>query len=399
MQPSLRLQCVQTPVIPLIAELIRENPETISFGQGVVGYPPPDTITPEINRFSLDPENNKYQSLFGIDPLKELIIEKLKKENNITVNSENRNCLMITAGGNQAFLNVALSILDPDDEVILPIPYYFNHEMAIVMANATPVLVSTDNNYQLDIDIIKKAITPKTRAIVTVSPNNPSGAVYPQSLLTEINQLCSKYGIYHINDEAYEYFIFDNNKHFSPGSCYNASEHTISLYSMSKSYGFASWRIGWMTFPKSLEPALKKIQDTVIICPPVISQYAALGALRTGPAFIIEKIVALNEIRTLIRSRLTELEEEQLANISPSSGALYYLIRPKSNLTSIDYASHLIRKHKIAAIPGEAFGLKKECQLRLSFGSLTTQTASEGIDRFIHGVKEIFNSQKNLSKI
>ena len=202
MQPSRRLQSVQTPVIPLIAELIRENPETISFGQGVVGYPPPESITPELNRFFLNPENNKYQSLSGIDSLKELIIEKLKVENNIIINKENRNSLMITAGGNQAFLNVALAILDPDDEVILPIPYYFNHEMAIAMANAKPVLVSTDNNYQLDIDLIKKAITPKTRAIVTVSPNNPSGAVYSESLLKEINQLCAKYGIYHINDEA-----------------------------------------------------------------------------------------------------------------------------------------------------------------------------------------------------
>jgi aspartate/methionine/tyrosine aminotransferase len=395
MQPSRRVQSVQTPVIPLIAELIRENPETISFGQGVVGYPPPDSVKLELNRFNLDPENNKYQSLSGIDPLKELIVEKLKIENNITINKENRNCLMVTAGSNQAFLNVALAILDPDDEVILPIPYYFNHEMAIVMANARPVLVSTDNNYQLDIDLIKKSITPKTRAIVTVSPNNPSGAVYSESSLKEINQLCAKYGIYHINDEAYEYFIFDNNKHFSPGSSHNAAEHTISLYSMSKSYGFASWRIGWMTFPQNLEPALKKIQDTVIICPPVISQYAALGALKVGPKFIPEKLAALNKIRRSIRSRLTELEDEQLANISPSSGALYYLIRLKSNLSSIDYASYLIRNHKVAAIPGEAFGLSQECQVRLSFGSLNIQTAEEGIDRFINGVKEIYHSQNN----
>ena len=215
--------------------------------------------------------------------------------------------------------------------------------MAIVMANAKPILVPTDNNYQLDIDSIKKAITPRTRAIVTVSPNNPSGAVYSANLLEEINQLCAKYGIYHINDEAYEYFIFDDNRHFSPSSRSNAAEHTISLYSMSKSYGFASWRIGWMTFPKSLEAALKKIQDTIIICPPVISQYAALGALKADPKFIPEKLATLNNIRSLIRSRLKELEEEKLANISPSSGALYYLIRPKSNLPSIEYATSLIR--------------------------------------------------------
>ena len=394
MQPSYRLQKVQTPVIPLIAELIRENSETISFGQGVVSYPPPETVKSELNQFNLDPENNKYQSLSGISSLKEIIIQKLKTENNIIINEENRNCLMVTAGSNQAFLNVALAILDPDDEVILPIPYYFNHEMAIVMANAKPILVPTDNNYQLDIDSIKKAITPRTRAIVTVSPNNPSGAVYSANLLEEINQLCAKYGIYHINDEAYEYFIFDDNRHFSPSSRSNAAEHTISLYSMSKSYGFASWRIGWMTFPKSLEAALKKIQDTIIICPPVISQYAALGALKADPKFIPEKLATLNNIRSLIRSRLKELEEEKLANISPSSGALYYLIRPKSNLPSIEYATSLICNHKIATIPGEAFGLTQECQLRLSFGALNTHNASEGIDRLINGVKDMYVRQR-----
>ena len=91
--------------------------------------------------------------------------------------------LMVTAGGNQAFLNAALAILDPGDEVILPVPYYFNHEMAIVMANARPVLVPTDKNYQLDVDAIRAAITPRTRAILTVSPNNPSGAVYSEAAL------------------------------------------------------------------------------------------------------------------------------------------------------------------------------------------------------------------------
>ena len=105
---------------------------------------------------------------------------------------------MVTAGGNQAFLNVALGILDPGDEVILPVPYYFNHEMAITMVNARPVLVPTDSNYQLDLGALRAAITPRTRAIVTVSPDNPSGAVYPETTLRAVNALCAGHGIYHI---------------------------------------------------------------------------------------------------------------------------------------------------------------------------------------------------------
>src|SRR5690606_9046457 len=115
----------------------------------------------------------------------------------------------------------------------------FNHEMTITMANAIPVPVPTDEHYQLIPERIKAAITPKTRAIVTVSPNNPTGAVYPEATLREVNQLCRERGIYHISDEPYEYFTYDGALHFSPGSMAGSEAYTISLFSLSKAYGFA----------------------------------------------------------------------------------------------------------------------------------------------------------------
>src|SRR5205807_2533015 len=118
-------------------------------------------------------------------------------------------------------------------------PYYFNHEMAVTMADARPVVVKTDENYQLRPDAIRQAITSRTRAIVTVSPNNPSGAVYGEAALREVNELCRSRGLYHIHDEAYEYFTYEGARHFSPGSITGAQGHTISLYSLSKAYGFA----------------------------------------------------------------------------------------------------------------------------------------------------------------
>src|SRR6185369_4150103 len=121
-------------------------------------------------------------------------------------------------GGNLAFMNAVLAITDPGDEIILQAPYYFNHEMAIAMAGCRAVLVSTDENYQLQPDVICRAITPKTKAVVTVSPNNPTGAVYPQKALTQVNKICADAGIYHISDEAYESFTYDGAEHFSPAS-------------------------------------------------------------------------------------------------------------------------------------------------------------------------------------
>ena len=150
---------------------------------------------------------------------------------------------------------------------------------------------------------------------MTVSPNNPSGAVYPEAALRAVNALCAEHGIYHISDEAYEYFTFDDARHFSPASISGASAHTISLFSMSKAYGFASWRIGWTVFPAELEPAMQKIQDTVIICPPVIAQYAAAGALGQGPTFVKEKVRALAETRAMVQRQLRILAK---AGLGPS---------------------------------------------------------------------------------
>src|SRR6185503_2718408 len=136
-------------------------------------------------------------------------------DNGLKVGAAEGNRVMVTAGGNLAFMNAVLAIADPGDEFILPTPYYFNHEMAVTMANCRPVLVATDASYQLDVAGLRAAITPRTRAIVTVSPNNPSGAVYPAETLRQVNRLCAEHRIHHISDEAYEHFTYDGASHFS----------------------------------------------------------------------------------------------------------------------------------------------------------------------------------------
>ena len=132
----------------------------------------------------------------------------------------------MTAGGNLAFASAVFAITDPGDEIIIQAPYYFNHEMAITMANVRPAIARTLDNYQLDLDAIRAAITPQTKAIVTISPNNPTGAVYPEADVRAVNALCAERGIYHIHDEAYEYFTYDGAKHFSPASIPGAPQRT-----------------------------------------------------------------------------------------------------------------------------------------------------------------------------
>ncbi|MGH9834927.1 MAG: pyridoxal phosphate-dependent aminotransferase [Blastocatellia bacterium] len=388
MNESQRLKSVQSPIIPVVGEMIRNTPGAISLGQGVVSYPPPPKAFDQIGNFLGNPELHKYQAVYGIPALLELIEAKLAAENGIKVKPGSR--IVVTAGGNMAFINALLAVADAGDEIVLQTPYYFNHEMAITMASCKPVLAPTDENYQLQPKLIAEAITEKTKAVVTISPNNPTGAVYSEAALREVNELCRARGIYHINDEAYEYFTYGAAKHFSPGSIEGSDSHTISLYSLSKAYGFASWRVGWMVIPEHLFEAVNKIQDTILICPPVISQFAAAGAMQVGAGYCREKLKQLAEVRELVLNELERIKHCCVA--PPSDGAFYFFLKLDTRIEPLALVERLVREHGVAAIPGNAFGIEDGCYLRVAYGALQKETVAEGIGRFVRGIKTILGA-------
>ncbi|MFB8797826.1 MAG: pyridoxal phosphate-dependent aminotransferase [Microcoleus sp.] len=383
-----RMQSVQSPIIPVIGELISQNPGTISLGQGVVSYNPPPQSFAKIPEFLANPENHKYKAVEGIPPLLDLISAKLKADNNIEINS--KNSIVVTAGSNMGFINAILAITSAGDEIIIQSPYYFNHEMAIFMANCRPVIVETDENYQLNPDAIKKAITDKTRGIVTISPNNPTGVVYTPEALREVNEICRQHNIYHISDEAYEYFTYDGVKHFSPAAFSHSNEHTISLFTLSKAYGFASWRIGYMVIPEHLLDSVRKIQDTILICPPVISQYAALGALQVGREYCDNHVRAIASVRQLVLNELNTLQN--LCTISPACGAFYFFLKVDTQLDTMELVEKLIREYQVAVLPGTTFGMDHGCYLRVAYGALELETCAAGISRLVKGLKTILGA-------
>ena len=316
--------------------------------------------------------------------MRDLISQKLKSENQIETDFYD---IVVSAGGNMGFLNAILAICDPGDEIILLSPWYFNHEMAIGIANCVAVSVKTDPSYQPDLQALEDAITPKTRAIVTVSPNNPTGAVYSTDSLTEINHLCARRGIYHISDEAYEYFCYDGVEHFSPASIDSAHNHTISLYSTSKSFAMANWRIGYMLIPKHLFVPVRKIQDTNLICPPVISQFAAVECLKVGREYCLEKRKGIEVARNHFRNSLKSLSSITYPALA---GAFYaFLQLPKMSMNDMEIVRFLVENHRVAVIPGSAFGISERECLRVSYGALEPDTVVEGIDRLIVGLKAL----------
>jgi aspartate/methionine/tyrosine aminotransferase len=382
---SRRLAAVQAPVIPIVGRWTAETPGTISLGQGVVSYEPPPQALEAARAFGGSLSDHRYGPVEGLKPLVAAIEHKLRVENRIDVGPAS--AVMVTAGGNQAFMNAVLAITDPGDEVILPTPYYFNHEMALVIAGAIAVGVPTTPEYQLDVAAIAQAITPRTRAVVTVSPNNPTGAVYAEADLRAISALCRDRGIFHIHDEAYEYFVYGAASHFSPGSIEGASEYTISLYSLSKAYGMASWRIGYMVIPSALAEAVNKVQDTILICPPAVSQHAAIAALQVGRSFAASHVERLDTMRQTIYETLGR--GDLPCEVASPDGAFYYLVRVHSTLDSMQLTERLIKEHRVATIPGSAFADAAPCSIRISYGALDSTTIKEGLRRLAEGLRAI----------
>src|SRR4029453_19040991 len=169
---SLRMDAVQNPIIPIVGRWIRESPGTISLGQGMVAYGPPPEALRALEGFSSTADHHRYGSVEGEPALVEAIEHKLVAENGITVRPHSR--VVVTAGANMGFFNAVLAVADPGDQIVLPAPYYLNPEMAIGRAGCRAVTVATRAGYQLDPSAIAAAITPRTRAVVTVSPNNPT---------------------------------------------------------------------------------------------------------------------------------------------------------------------------------------------------------------------------------
>lgn len=383
--PAKRVTDIQSPIIPVVAGWLQQCPGALSLGQGVVGYGPPREAMHALNDGGWQVHDHLYGAVAGEGALIAQITEKLAEDNAIRVSLGFR--VVVTAGSNMGFLNALMAITNPGDEVILPMPYYFNQEMAIRMVGCTPVPVPTDRDYQPDLEAMAAAITPKTRAIVTVSPNNPTGAVYPEPLLRAVNGLCQGAGLFHISDEAYEYFTWAAVPHFSPASIEGAERHTISLYSLSKSFGMAAWRVGYMVVPESLYGSILKIQDTNLICPPRASQRLALKALERGREYPGRHRGVIGDAREVLMQHLSSVKGG--VELPTADGAFYLFLRVNTKRSSLNLAQALVEKHGVAVIPGEAFGPSEECYIRISYGSLTPELARIGGQRLLDGLTSL----------
>ena len=402
------LDRVLNPVIPELGALVRATPGCLSLAQGMVGWGPPDAAVDALLQALQEPSPalHRYGAAQGEPAMLGAIEQTLNQHHKLDLDGAQ---LWATAGSNMAFSAIAHLICGPEaghpSEVILPLPYYFNHVMAIQLAGGLPVPV--DAGLIPEVERLEAAITPRTRAIVTVSPNNPSGVVIPQRVLAGINALCAQRGLFHISDEAYGAFVYGSEPHWSPGSMTGSSAHTITIYSLSKAYGMAGWRVGYMAVPQQLVAGLSKVQDTVLICPPLPIQVAAVAALQAGPAWVAPRVAALADRRFQLLAAVAEHQANGLPVrlLAEPDGAFYALLeittgRGQSRLmdAGLDADSlmrRLVLEHRVAVVSGASFGLHGDSHglvFRLSYGLLDAADLEEALRRLFVGIAGILSA-------
>ena len=320
-----------------------------------------------------------YSENVGIVKLREAIVEKLKRDNDIEADISH---ILVTVGAIEGLSAAVMAVIDPGDEVLLFTPTYSTHIRQVVIASGKPVLIPTveEDGFALDFDAVKKAITSRTRAIIVCSPNNPTGTVFSEDELRRLAELALEHNLIIITDEAYEYFVYDGRKHFSIASIPEMKDRTISCYTFTKTYAMTGWRIGYLHADAVLIPQVTKAHIPFAICAPVVSQYAALAALEGPQDCVAEFREHYIEARDLMCKRLDELSS--VFSYQKPEGS--YLMFPKILLDegkdSMAFCKNLLNRAKVSATPGIAFGPSGESHLRLSF-CVTLDEVNKAFDR------------------
>ena len=360
---------------------------TISLGQGIPSFATPSFIVEEVVRsLREDGRIGKYSLQPGLPELKMEIAASLERRKGLAVDPEQE--IFVSCGAMESLAASIATVVERGDEVLLPSPNYASHIEQILFAEGCPVFVPLieEDGWKLDLDGFRRAVTPKTKAIVICNPMNPTGTVFSKDEIRAIANLALEHNLFVIADEAYDFMLYDGLRHHSFVSIPELKNNLLTSFSFSKVYCMTGWRVGYLYAPAYLIDQVLKVHDAFAICAPTVSQYAALAALRAtngrdgeGDRFISGLVNALDARRELTCRRLDRLTA--LFAYQKPRGAYYVLPRIiPQGLNSMELARRLLYEAKVVTIPGSAFGPTGEGHLRLSFGG-TEEEIETGFDR------------------
>ncbi|WP_339062809.1 pyridoxal phosphate-dependent aminotransferase [Tepidibacillus marianensis] len=370
-------------------ELRSKGIDVVGLGAGEPDFNTPEHII-EAAIMAMNKGFTKYTPASGILELKQAIVDKFKRDNDLHYEL---NQVMVTMGAKHALYNFFQVLCNPGDEVIIPIPYWVSYPEQVKLAEAVPVYIegSVENQYKITAEQLENAITSKTKALIMNSPSNPTGTVYTKQELIKIAEVCKRHDLYIVSDEIYEKLIYDNVEHVSIASLNkDAYNRTVVVNGVSKPYSMTGWRIGYIAGNKELIKVMTDLASHSTSNPVSFAQYGALEAIN-GPQNELETMRATFEKRRNVVLDLIETIPG-LKAISPK-GAFYIFIdvtealstRKRRFIDADEWAKVLLEEAKVAVIPGSGFGVPNH--IRVSYATSTEQL-EEGMRR----IKEFITS-------
>lgn len=367
----------QTLAITAAAKKMRdEGVDVASFGAGE-----PDLDTPQHIKDAaieaLQEGKTKYTPATGIAELKDALAAKLLVENGVEYEPSQ---ISINCGAKHSCYNAILACCDPEDEVIIPAPYWTSYPEMVRLAGAEPYIIETkrENGWKLTPDEFEEAISGRTKMLILNSPNNPTGAVYSQAELEAIVEVAASEDILILSDEIYEKLIYNEKKHISTAALgEEAKALTITVNGFSKVYAMTGWRLGYTAAPAEIAKAIGIIQSHTTSNPTSFAQYGALAALQGDQGMITDMVEEYDMRRQYMMSRLQKINNIEI--VEPE-GAFYFLVdTTKIGLNSMNLTEKLLSRYQVAAVPGIAFGY--DMSVRLSYAT-SLDVIKKGLDRF-----------------
>lgn len=378
-------QQVQPSLTRKLFNLAKQYDDVIDFTLGDPDVQPHQDIKDAGCR-AIQLGKTRYSQNAGLLELREVITSYYQRQEGFIFNPVSE--VIVTVGAMEGLYLALLSLLDPEDEVIIPAPYYVNYVQMVRMCHAVPVVVDNPNAHDLSFNVedVEKAITPKTRAIIINTPSNPSGKIIPWEKIEQLAQIAKKHDLVVIADEVYKCLIYDQTQFKSIVSIEGMRERTILINSLSKEFCMTGWRIGYVIAPEEVVATMTKLQENVVACAPLPSQYAAIQAL-SGEENYSRNMV---DIFTKRRNVLVEgIQSIPLLRCTPPDATFYLMVDiSATGMKSEEFAIELLKSVQVALVPGITYGVSCDNYVRIAF-TLDEEKIREGIKRIASFVNQL----------
>lgn len=385
-------QLQPSPTLALNAkakELAEQGHKVINFSVGEPDFPTPAPIV-EAGIKALREGKTKYGGAGGGVPLRKLIAEKLKRENQLTYDL---NQIVVGVGAKEILFHISLSILNEGDEVLIPAPYWVSYTEHVLAAGAKPVVIPMPEDHRaprLTPDMIKPYVTARTKAIMITSPNNPAGYVIPPAELEALGRYLEDKPWYIISDEIYEQMSFDGPSVSMATLVPGIRDRFILVNGFSKGYAMTGWRVGYMAGPLPVANMVRTLQTQSSTCLPMFVEDAACEAYRLGPQCMQENMKELRRLRDLAFDILSSIPDVSM--LKPSGAFYVFLdlrkVLARTGLNSLDFSKKLLETYHVAMVPGEAFGVPGF--VRLSY-AVREDILREGLKRLSDALSALRN--------